>query len=102
MAITGLACLVPPWLIPGSAHAADSIEVTRASIDQSAVGESLLLNADFAVPLPRQLEEAVNRGVALYLVADFELRRKRWYWFNRLLSTKSQTYRLSYQALTQQ
>lgn len=100
--IGGLAGVAPTWLVTGSAHAADVVDVTRASIDPSADGEQLLLNADFVVPLSRQLEDAVNRGLPLYFVAEIELRRKRWYWFSQLMSSKSQTYRLSYHALTQQ
>ena len=45
---------------------------------------------------------AVTKGVVLYFVADFEMTRPRWYWFDEKLTSRSQTYRLSYHALTRQ
>ena len=38
----------------------------------------------------------------LYFVADFEMTRPRWYWLDEKLVSRSQTYRLSYHALTRQ
>lgn len=49
-----------------------------------------------------RLEEVVSRGVPLYFVAEFELTRPRWYWFDEELATRTLTYRLSYHALTRQ
>jgi hypothetical protein len=60
------------------------------------------LDADFDFELPYVLEDAVNRGIALYFVIDFELYRERWYWFDRQLAQRTLTYRLSYSALTRQ
>ena len=48
------------------------------------------------------LEDAVNRGIALYFVIDFELYRERWYWFDRKIVSQSLTYRLTYSPLTRQ
>lgn len=60
------------------------------------------LSADFRFELNERLEEAVNRGVVLYFVAEFELSRSRWYWLDEQLDSSSLTYRLSYHALTRQ
>jgi hypothetical protein len=62
----------------------------------------VLLDADFDVELPYALEEAVNRGIALYFVIEFEAYRQRWYWFDRQLVQRTITYRLTYSALTRQ
>ncbi len=94
MVWAALAAVVTP------AYAADTIEVQSARLDPSPDG--WLLVADFAVPLPVRLEEAVNRGVTLYFVVDFELIRPRWYWFDEAVTTAAQSYRLSYHALTRQ
>lgn len=64
--------------------------------------EGYVLSADFRFDLNSRLEEAVNRGVVLYFVAEFELTRSRWYWFDEKLASRSLTYRLSYHALTRQ
>ena len=36
----------------------------------------------FALSLSPQLEDAVNKGVPLYFLVEFELLRPRWYWWD--------------------
>ena len=60
------------------------------------------LSADFRVALNPRLEDAVNKGVVLYFVADFELTRSRWYWFDQEVVRRNKTFQLSYHALTRQ
>lgn len=64
--------------------------------------EGYALSADFSFELPPRLEDAVNRGLVLNFVADFQLERERWYWLDEKLARRSQSYRLSYHALTRQ
>lgn len=64
--------------------------------------EGWALEADFDVELPSRLEEAVNKGVAVSFILDFELTRGRWYWLDENVAQLSQTYRLDYHALTRQ
>lgn len=80
----------------------ESIEIRNARLVLGSGGDAWTLSADFAVPLPGRLEEAVNQGVALYFVVDLEVFRPRWYWWDEKLLQASQTYRLSYHALTRQ
>lgn len=80
--------------------AAAELEVKSASVDTGEDG--FVLNAEFRLELTPRLEEVVARGVPLYLVADFELSRPRWYWFDEVLAQRSLTWRLSYHALTRQ
>lgn len=68
----------------------------------SASDDGYVLSADFALELNQRLEEAVTKGLTLYFVADFELTKGRWYWLDEKLAVRSQTYRLSYHALTRQ
>lgn len=87
----------------GAAAASDRILVTGAELQPAQDAEGgVVLNAQFDFELPPVLEEAVNRGVALYFVVDFELFRERWYWFDRKLAGQSLTYRLTYSPLTRQ
>lgn len=60
------------------------------------------LSADFRFELTPRLEEAVSKGVVLYFVLDVEMTRARWYWLDEKLVDRSQTYSLSYHALTRQ
>lgn len=84
------------------ARSPDSIEILRASLEPTVDGEAWALSADMALELGARLVEAVSRGVPLYFVADFMLVRPRWWWFNERMVDVSQTWRLSYHALTRQ
>lgn len=64
--------------------------------------DGYVLSADFNFDLNQRLEEAVTKGVVLYFVTEFELTRPRWYWLDEKVVSRSQTYRLSYHALTRQ
>lgn len=89
-----LALLAACWAL-----AAD-LEVKHAAI---APGEDgYVLDAEFTPTLSPRLAEAVSRGVPLYFVAEVEITRPRWYWFDQTVSAESRTYRLSYHALTRQ
>ena len=79
---------------------AAEIEVINPQL--TAAEDGYLLSADFRFELTPRLEEAVNRGVTLYFVADFELRKARWYWLDNRLVARSQSFRLYYHALTRQ
>lgn len=93
-----LACSILLWALPAQAG---SIEPVRASV-VSAEDGSALLTAEFAIDLGQRLEEAVTRGVTLAFVLEFEVTRPRWWWTNEPLVMRNVTYRLSYNALTQQ
>jgi hypothetical protein len=86
-------------LAPVAAHA-DGIEVRSASITPSEDGWQL--DAQFDIRFSPRLEEAVNRGVPLYFVVEFELSRPRWYWFDEKPVQLSQTYKISYTPLLRQ
>ena len=62
------------WL--PAARSADAIDVLSARLEPSPDGESWLLSADFAVSLSAQLEDAVNRGVSLSFLVEFQLTRR--------------------------
>ena len=62
----------------------------------------LLLTADFDLAFNTTLEEALQNGIPLYFVLDFELTRSRWYWLDEKVAQVSTTYRVSYTALTRQ
>src|SRR5688572_15570977 len=79
---------------------AEGIAVTNATIEQADDGWSL--DAAFDVQFSQRLEEAVNRGVPLYFIVEFELSKPRWYWFDDKPVRLSQTYRISYTPLLRQ
>lgn len=76
------------------------IDITNAQI--SANEDGYALSADFRFELSPRLEEAVNKGVVLYFVVEFEMTKGRWYWLDEKLVSRNLTYSLSYHALTRQ
>jgi hypothetical protein len=83
-----------------AAHAAEGIEVKSANLELTEDGWQL--GAEFDIQFSPRLEEAVNRGVPLYFVVEFELSRPRWYWFDEKPVQVSQTYKISYTPLLRQ
>ncbi len=81
------------------AHA-EGIAVKSATLE--AVDDGWQLDAEFDIQFSPRLEEAVNRGVPLYFVVEFELSRPRWYWFDEKPVQFSQTYKISYTPLLRQ
>jgi len=79
---------------------ADGIEVKTAAIQPTDDGWQL--DATFDIQFSPRLEEAVNRGVPLYFVLEFELSRPRWYWFDEKPIQVSLTYKVSYTPLLRQ
>lgn len=60
------------------------------------------LSIDYAVnfELPRGAEEALNKAVPLYFVAEAEVFRDRWYWRDKRIASASRVWRIVYQPLT--
>ncbi len=79
---------------------ANEIDVRAAEL--RAVEEGLMLAADFDFELTPRLAEVVAGGVPLYFRVDFELTRRRWYWFDETAASKRLQLRLSYHVLSRQ
>lgn len=62
----------------------------------------LEIDADIEFELNQQLRDAAQRGVPLYLTADLNINRERWWWFDKSLVDTSRTWRIIYNALTRQ
>ena len=92
-----LALCIAVFALP--AHA-EGITVTNVVLEPADDGWNL--EAEFDMQFSQRLEEAVNRGVPLYFVVDFELARPRWYWFDEKPVVLSQTYKISYTPLLRQ
>ena len=79
---------------------ADTIAVRYAELHEE--DAEVQLSADFNVTLNPTLEEALSKGIALYIDLEFELTRPRWYWVDEKVVDQVTTYRLSYAPLTRQ
>ena len=78
----------------------DGIESRNVAVVQG--DDALVVRADFELELTQRLEEALNHGVALYFVVEFELVRPRWYWFDEKAAAEKLTLRLAYHSLSRQ
>jgi len=60
------------------------------------------LQLEFAarVQLPRAVDDALQKGVPLYFVAEATLMRNRWYWRDVRVARISRSWRLAFQPLT--
>lgn len=92
-----LLALAPGWSAPARA---ENIEISHIALEAN--DEGYALDADFQIDLNPRVEDAINNGVALYFEVEFEITRKRWYWFDEHPVSRQLTLRLSYHALTRQ
>jgi hypothetical protein len=86
-------------LVPVTASG-DTIVVKSAELH--AEEEGYYLNAEFEFSLNPTLDEALQKGMPLYFLLEFELTRPRWYWIDEKVITATTQYRVSYNALTRQ
>lgn len=74
------------------------VEITQLKVERA--DDGLFLTAQVTLDLPSIMEDALNKGIALYFVAEAELLRDRWYWYDRKLTVATKYIRLAYQPLT--
>jgi hypothetical protein len=84
--------------LAGPAVAGVEIEQLRAERQDAA----LVLHAHLKLDLEPVVVDALMKGVAIHFVAEAELVRERWYWYDRKVAQASRYYRLAYQPLTRQ
>lgn len=80
--------------------AVNAISVKSAELLPS--DEYLQLNADFDISFDNSIEEAINKGVALTFLVEFQIVEPQEYWFDDEVVTVSKAVKLSYHALTKQ
>ena len=64
--------------------------------------DSYALSTDFDIVLSPAIEDALNKGVPLTFLIEFQLSAPRKYWFDDEIITQSQYLTLSYHALSRQ
>lgn len=62
--------------------------------------DSVYLSAAVQFELPSLVEEVLDKGIAIYFVAEAELFQERWYWTDRKVAQVQRHMRLAYQPLT--
>lgn len=84
-------------------YAAGPDGVTAASIGSVQVERTdgaVFLNTQIKFDLPAPVEDVLLKGIPLIFVAEAEVRRERWYWYDKKLIVAARQMRLAYQPLT--
>ncbi|QKS27829.1 MAG: DUF4390 domain-containing protein [Candidatus Accumulibacter similis] len=97
-----LSCCLFGLLLLSGPSSSLAVDISVRNPMLSPGDEGYVLSADFNINLNPRLDDAIARGVTLYFVVDFELTRARWYWLDEQVISRSQTFQLSYHALTRQ
>lgn len=95
-----LVCVLSCWLALVGAGTAQAQGVELAQLQTTRADGALNLDFVARVNLPRAVEDALQRGVPIYFVAEAQLLRNRWYWRDERVSRVARSWRLAYQPLT--
>jgi hypothetical protein len=87
-------CLV--WL-PRCVHA-DGPGITLMRLEEA--DDGVYLSAQIEFDLPPAVEDVLEKGIAVYFVAETEVYRERWYWTDLKVAQAARYMRLSYQPLS--
>ena len=72
--------------------------VTQMRLEQA--DDGVYLTAAVQFELPSLVEEVLDKGIAIYFVAEAEVFQERWYWTDRKVAQVTRHMRLAYQPLT--
>ena len=94
-----IACACLLWSTPDFVQAQSSgAEVSQLQIERTA--EGVFLSASVRFDLSTAVEDALLKGVPIFFVAEAEIYRDRWYWYDKRLVIAGRQMRLAYQPLT--
>lgn len=86
------------WPAPAAAQPAHAASITQLRLEQA--DDGVYLTAAVQFELPGLVEEVLDKGIALFFVAEAEVYRERWYWTDRQVAHAARYMRLAYQPLT--
>jgi hypothetical protein len=89
-----LTCLLPIAVAQGRVVPS----VTQMRLEQA--DDGVYLTAAVQFELPSLVEEVLDKGIAIYFVAEAEVFQERWYWTDRKVAQVTRHMRLAYQPLT--
>ena len=89
------------WLFVAQIWAATS-NILIKNAELVMVDDAYVLNADFDIDFNTTIEEALNKGVPLNFLIEFQVVSPRKYWFDDEIDTETMPVSMSYHALTRQ
>lgn len=105
-------CFKSEWLSPavrclrlcgflfvvGLAQAQSPAETSQLRVERA--DDDILVSAQVQFELPLSVEDALQKGLPLFFVAEADVLRERWYWYDKKVATAERHLRLAYQPLT--
>ena len=88
------------WLLTASGAWAQTSVAELTELRAERRDAALYLTAQLKLELAPAVEDALVKGLAVHFVAEAELMRDRWYWYDRKVGTATRYYRLAFQPLT--
>ena len=77
---------------------AEGAEITQLRLERAEDG--VLLSASIEFELTPTVDDALQKGIPMFFVAEAVLLRDRWYWYDKQVVNVARHMRLSYQPLT--
>ena len=85
------------WLLAAPAWG-ENAELTALRVEHSDEGLFLTARVDFT--LSPVVEDALHKGIPVHFVAEADVMRERWYWYDRNVASAQRYMRVAYQPLT--
>ncbi|QTD45007.1 DUF4390 domain-containing protein [Ottowia testudinis] len=85
-------------LLFGAPAQAEKAELTSLRVEHSDEGLFLTARVDFT--LSPAVEDALLKGIPVHFVAEADVMRERWYWYDRSVASAQRYMRIAYQPLT--
>ena len=98
-----IAFVIAAFVASPLVYAASSEGTAPASISTLQVERAdggIFLNAQLTFDLPTPIQDVLLKGIPLFFVAEAEVRRDRWYWYDKKIAVATRQIRLAYQPLT--
>jgi len=74
------------------------VEISQMQVEREDGG--VFFSANLKFELPSLVEDALNKGIPMFFVAEVEVLRDRWYWYDRKQASEARHMRLAYLPLT--
>ena len=84
--------------LPARAQTVAAVDVNNMRLEQTPDG--MYLSATLRFELPSAVQDALLKGIPMTFVAEAQVLRDRWYWYDKNVAWATRSVRLSYQPLT--
>ena len=88
------------WAPLASAQSTSNAVVQMSEFKFERQEDAYLLSNTLGFELPQAVEDALSKGIALYFLAEVQVAKERWYWYDKYLARQERHYRLSYNPLS--